>query len=53
MKIKRIRGGAWHSNAWNARCASRYRYPPGNRYYNLGFRCCFSPLFVIKRKARK
>jgi len=57
MKVKlvrlRIRGGAWYGDAWLARCAYRGRFDPGFRFSLLGFRCCFSPFFVIKRKARK
>jgi len=54
MKVKRIRicGGAWIHYARYARCARRYRYSPGHRHHYLGFRCCFSPSFVIKRKVR-
>jgi len=57
MKFKRIRGGAWYIDGriayWYARCACRGRLTPGCRCGDVGFRCCFSPLFVIKRKVRK
>ena len=58
MKIKQvyIRGGdwdAWYYDDGYDRCAYRYRYTPGGRYNYVGFRCCFSPFFVIKRKVRK
>jgi len=56
MKVKRVRvrvfrGGAWNLIARDARCAYRDWYNPGNRYYSLGFRCCFSPSFVIKNES--
>jgi len=50
MKFKLIRVGAWYNYDRYARCACRYRGTPGYRYDFVGFRCCFSPLFVIKRK---
>ena len=50
MKLKLIRGGAWDGIAGLARCAYRN---PGYQLDNLGFRCCFSPSFVIKRKVGK
>ena len=34
-----IRGGSWVGNARHCRCASRLRYRPDSRYYDLGFRC--------------
>jgi len=52
MKVKRVRGGAWDHYARRARCAYRFRYTPGYRYYYVGFRCCFFPFFVIKRKVK-
>jgi len=54
MKVKQvyIRGGAWNNVGRDARCACRYRFNPGYRGSLLGFRCCFSPFFVIKRKVR-
>ena len=33
------RGGGWNSSAGNARAAFRYNGGPGNRNYDLGFRC--------------
>ena len=53
VKLVRLRGGAWNNYASYARCACRYRNNPGFRYNDVGFRCCFSSSFVIKRKARK
>jgi len=32
------RGGSWLHDRHLARCASRYWFPPGARYYGLGFR---------------
>jgi len=52
MKVKRIRGGAWGGVSWVARCAYRPRGVPDGRNDVVGFRCCFPPLFVIKRKIR-
>jgi len=56
MKFKRIRGvrsgGAWLFVDRGARCTVRSRYTPGLRDDFLGFRCCFSPFFVIKRKVK-
>jgi formylglycine-generating enzyme required for sulfatase activity len=37
------RGGSWNGLARNCRSAHRYRYVPGYRYYDLGFRLAFSP----------
>ncbi len=34
-----IRGGALDHDARYVRAACRYRYVPGNRFANLGFRC--------------
>jgi len=53
MKSKRVRGGACNDIVRDARCGYRYRHNPGNRNYDLGFRCCFPPFFVIKRKVKK
>jgi formylglycine-generating enzyme required for sulfatase activity/serine/threonine protein kinase len=33
-----FRGGGWDSEPRECRCASRYRFAPGNRSYFLGFR---------------
>jgi len=52
MKFKQIRGGTWLLGDWGARCAYRYRGTPGYRDGNVGFRCCFSPLFVKINKER-
>jgi len=52
MKLKQFRGGAWYDDAWGARCAFRIRLSPGYRTNNVGFRCCFSPLFVKINKER-
>jgi len=36
-----LRGGSFLSPSWRARCSSRLRQPPGNRYaVDLGFRIC-------------
>jgi len=55
MKVKlQLRGGAWcHVGRYdwhNACCAVHGRLTFSTRYYGVGFRCCFSPSFVIKRK---
>jgi len=52
MKFKRVRGGAWYPGDRLARCACRYRGTPGVRHFDVGFRCCFSPLFVKINKER-
>ena len=39
-----VRGGAFDYNQYFARCAVRFRYPPGYRYVSIGFRVCVSPL---------
>ena len=36
---KVLRGGSWYDTQHDARCASRNRYAPDNRYNDLGFRC--------------
>ncbi len=36
---KTIRGGSWNSNISSARAASRAGAPPGERYFDIGFRC--------------
>jgi len=33
-----LRGGAFNYNEYLVRCASRLRYVPGNRYFDIGFR---------------
>src|SRR5207249_3457676 len=33
-----IRGGSWHSGAWNCRSASRYDYAPADASDQFGFR---------------
>ena len=53
IRVRVFRGGAWNDDDRLARCACRYRGMPGVRHFDVGFRCCFSPLFVIKRKIRK
>jgi len=54
MKVKLyISGGAWYYDDWCARCAYRNKNTPGNRDLDVGFRCCFSPSFVIKRKIKQ
>ncbi len=40
-----LRGGAFRSVAWYARCAARDRDDPGNRYDYFGFRVVVSPFF--------
>jgi len=54
MKVKQvyIRGRAWFNVDSYVRCAYRYRNAPGYRRSNVGFRCCFSPLFVKINKER-
>ncbi len=40
-EIRRVlRGGAFHSQPENLRCAFRYGYSPNCRYDDVGFRCC-------------
>jgi len=36
---KALRGGSWYNNPRNVRVSYRYRYVPGNRSNNIGFRC--------------
>lgn len=38
-----VRGGSGYFNRYSARCAYRYRLPPGNRYDDLGFRVVLRP----------
>jgi formylglycine-generating enzyme required for sulfatase activity len=35
-----LRGGAWAVTAWGCRAAVRINYPPGYRFYDVGFRVC-------------
>jgi len=35
-----LRGGSWVNYIGNARCAYRRRYPPDNRFNDIGFRVC-------------
>ena len=37
------RGGSWNSIPWFVRASYRYRYRPGNRDCDLGFRLAFPP----------
>jgi formylglycine-generating enzyme required for sulfatase activity len=37
-----VRGGAWGSHRYLARCASRYHLHPGVRYFSFGFRVVVS-----------
>ena len=55
VQVLVFRGGAWRYYAGCARCAHHCWGSPGDREDAVGFRCCFSPLFVKinKRKARK
>jgi formylglycine-generating enzyme required for sulfatase activity len=41
---KVVRGGAFHDNQYNARCAFRYWRQPGDRNLSIGFRVCVSPI---------
>ncbi|MEI6654464.1 MAG: SUMF1/EgtB/PvdO family nonheme iron enzyme [Verrucomicrobiota bacterium] len=36
------RGDSWSYHAWNARCAARSSYSPGDSYFDLGFRTVIS-----------
>jgi len=36
--LKVVRGGSWRDRPANSRSASRWRYPPWQRVYNVGFR---------------
>ena len=38
-----LRGGSWHLNAFNMRCAYRYRDSPGDGDDYFGFRVVASP----------
>ena len=38
-----LRGGGWANEAQNLRSAYRYRYDPGFRYHNAGFRLALGP----------
>ncbi len=37
-RVRVVRGGSWGSSPRNLRSASRRRYPPDSRIFNLGFR---------------
>ncbi len=37
-----MRGGSWNFDAQYCRVASRTSYPPGNRWYTIGFRLALS-----------
>jgi len=39
-----LRGGSFHVDRRSARCASRYNLSPDDRYFNIGFRICVSPI---------
>jgi serine/threonine-protein kinase len=41
-KHKAVRGGSWHYDSVDMRCASRSGYNPMSTNRNLGFRCCMS-----------
>ncbi len=38
-----VRGGAFYDSGDSARCAYRRKDRPGDRYFNIGFRCLLSP----------
>jgi formylglycine-generating enzyme required for sulfatase activity len=38
-RSKVLRGGSWYFNYVDARCASRFRFLPGDRLIDIGFRC--------------
>jgi len=38
-----VRGGSWYNNTRNVRAAIRFRYAPGVRINDQGFRCLLSP----------
>ena len=38
-QLPELRGGSWNDAHFFARCASRFRYNPGSRYFKVGFRC--------------
>jgi len=42
-KRRVLRGGAFSNNQQGVRCASRSRYDPSNRNYDIGFRVVLSP----------
>jgi len=39
-----LRGGAFSFNQWNARCAYRFRFDPGDGGDDWGFRVALFPL---------
>ena len=44
-----VRGGSWNDKAHYARSASRWRYPPHQPAYNVGFRVVVMPTRVAKK----
>jgi len=48
-----LRGGAFHNNERNTRCANRNRNNPHNRNNNIGFRVLVAAHFTPERAARR
>ena len=40
--FKVLRGGSWFNNRYIAHCANRYRFNPGDRDDDIGFRCAMT-----------
>ena len=52
LPLKVVRGGSWNDTFRYARSASRWRYPPHQPVYNVGFRVVCEPQDADRRLAR-